>query len=109
MRWIWCVSQQENGLGLEPNNLAAIRSLIGYRALRYGKHLDLIITDQHSYRSPDPFSDDSLGKLGDWADFPEFSYTITAPKGARLFVAIESHDEGLRCTTRTGAKRWTVP
>ena len=59
----------ENGLGDEPNNLAAINSLIGYRALRYGKHLDLIITDQHSYRSADPFSDNSLDKLGDWADF----------------------------------------
>ena len=58
-----------NGLGDEPNNLAAINSLKGYRALRYGRHLDLIITDQHSYRSADPFSDDSLGKLGDWSDY----------------------------------------
>jgi alkaline phosphatase D len=59
----------ENGLGDEPNNLAAINSLIGYRTYRYGKHLDLIITDQHSYRSPDPFSDDSLDKLADWAAY----------------------------------------
>src|SRR6185369_15997823 len=36
-----------NGLGVEPNNLIAINSLKGYRALRWGKHLDLIITDQH--------------------------------------------------------------
>jgi alkaline phosphatase D len=54
----------ENGLGDEANNLAAINSLIGYRTFRYGKHLDLIITDQHSYRSADPFSDPSLAKLG---------------------------------------------
>ncbi|HJQ40770.1 MAG TPA: alkaline phosphatase D family protein [Thermoanaerobaculia bacterium] len=53
-----------NGLGVEPNNLAAINSLRGYRALRYGRNLDLIITDQYSFRSPDPFSDPSLGKLG---------------------------------------------
>ncbi|HKP03031.1 MAG TPA: alkaline phosphatase D family protein [Chthoniobacterales bacterium] len=53
-----------DGLGMEPNNLTAINSLKGYRALRYGRHLDLIITDQHSYRSADPFSDPSLGKLG---------------------------------------------
>ena len=59
----------ENGLGDEPNNLAAINSLIGYRTFRYGKHLDLIITDQHSYRSADPFSDNSLNKLGDWAAY----------------------------------------
>ncbi len=59
----------DNGLGVEPNNLTAINSLKAYRALRYGKHLDLIITDQYSYRSPDPYSDDSLGKLGDWEDY----------------------------------------
>ena len=53
-----------NGLGVEPNNLTAINSLKAYRALRYGRHLDLIITDQHSYRSANPFSDPSLGKLG---------------------------------------------
>ncbi len=53
-----------HGLGTEPNNLAAIHSLTGYRALRYGKHLDLIITDQRSYRSADPFNDPSLDKLG---------------------------------------------
>jgi alkaline phosphatase D len=52
-----------DGLGVEPNNLTAINSLKGYRALRYGQHLDLIITDQHSYRSSDPFSDPSLGNL----------------------------------------------
>lgn len=44
-------SFDEHGLGNEPNNLAAIRSLIAYRAFRWGKHLELVITDQHSYRS----------------------------------------------------------
>ena len=62
-------SGTRTGSAIEPNNLIAINSLKGYRALRYGRHLDLIITDQHSYRSADPFSDDSLGKLGDWAEF----------------------------------------
>ena len=46
----------EHGLGREPNNLAAIGSLIGYRALRFGRHLDLVVTDQHSYRSEEPTS-----------------------------------------------------
>ncbi len=57
-----------NGLGVEPNNLTAINSLKVYRALRYGRNLDLIITDQRSYRSADPFSDPSLDKLGE--EFP---------------------------------------
>jgi alkaline phosphatase D len=44
----------EHGLGLEPNNLAAIQSLRGYRALRWGRHVELVVTDQRSYRSEDP-------------------------------------------------------
>ncbi len=53
-----------NGLGLEPNNLTAIHSLKAYRTLRYGRNLDVILTDQHSYRSADCFNDPSLGGLG---------------------------------------------
>jgi alkaline phosphatase D len=55
----------DNGLGDEPNNLAAINSLIAYRALRYGKHLDLIVTDQHSFCSPDPTEAEILGEIYD--------------------------------------------
>jgi alkaline phosphatase D len=54
----------DNGLGLERNNLIAINSLKAYRTFHYGPHLDLIITDERSYRGPDAFSDPSLGKLG---------------------------------------------
>ncbi len=57
----------ENGLGDEPNNLTAINSLIAYRSYRYGKHLDLILTDQHSYRSAGSFDDPAAGAFG-----PEF-------------------------------------
>jgi len=39
------------GLGTEPNNLAAVGSLTIYRALRWGRNVDLILTDNHSYRS----------------------------------------------------------
>ena len=55
----------ENGLGLEPNNLTAIRSLIAYRALRYGRHLDLIITDQHSFKGADATDHEDVGKIYD--------------------------------------------
>jgi alkaline phosphatase D len=54
-----------NGLGIEPNNLTAIRSLIAYRALRYGKHLDLLITDQHSFCGNDPTDAEGVGKIYD--------------------------------------------
>jgi alkaline phosphatase D len=59
-----------DGLGDEPNNRIAINSLKAYRALRYGRHLDLILTDQHSYRGPDPFGDPSLNDLGG-NEFPQ--------------------------------------
>jgi alkaline phosphatase D len=54
-----------NGLGQEPNNLAAIRSLIAYRAFRYGKHLDLLITDQRSFCGEDPSNAEEVGKIYD--------------------------------------------
>jgi alkaline phosphatase D len=44
----------EHGMGQEKNNLAAIASLQAYRATRWGANLDLFITDQRSYRSPEP-------------------------------------------------------
>jgi alkaline phosphatase D len=40
----------DDGLGLEPNNLAAIGSLTVFRAFRFGRHIEMILTDQHSYR-----------------------------------------------------------
>jgi alkaline phosphatase D len=76
----------DNGLGIEPNNLTAIRSLIAYRALRYGRHLDLIITDQHSYRSEDPLGDPELEKLVGpefYGMFPEEAMEIL--DGGRAF------------------------
>src|SRR5258708_5203752 len=61
----------EHGLGQEPNNLSAIGSLKGYRALRWGRNVELIITDQRSYRSEEP-TDQSESKLLSSDDFPEF-------------------------------------
>jgi alkaline phosphatase D len=60
-----------HGLGQEPNNLAAIASLTGYRALRWGRNVDLIITDQHSYRSEEPTGRAEAAALTS-GDFPNF-------------------------------------
>lgn len=61
----------EQGLGDEPNNLAAIRSLTAYRAQRWGRNLDLLITDQHSYRSEEPTDRPEAAPLSS-PDFPNF-------------------------------------
>ena len=62
-------SFDDHGLGEEPNNLAAIGSLKGYRAIRWGRNVDLIVTDQRSYRSEEPTDmAEAKGLLSD--DFP---------------------------------------
>ncbi len=60
----------EHGLGQEPNNFAAIGSLKGYRALRWGRNVELIVTDQRSYRSEEP-TDRPEAKPLSSDDFPE--------------------------------------
>lgn len=61
----------DHGLGQEPNNLAAIQSLKGYRALRWGRNVELVVTDQRSYRSEEP-TDRPEAKAFASDDFPEF-------------------------------------
>ena len=60
----------DHGLGQEPNNLTAVASLKGYRTLRYGRNVDLIITDQRSYRSEEPTDRPEATAFTDKA-FPE--------------------------------------
>ena len=69
----------EHGLGLEPNNRAALDSLKGYRTLSWGPHVDLIQTDQHGYRSKDPArrKEANAFKSADFPDlFPEEAMQI---------------------------------
>ena len=65
-----------NGLGTEPNNLIAVRSLEVYRALRYGRHLDLLITDLYSFKGEDASDDESVGKIYDPAHAGAFSEPV---------------------------------
>ena len=59
----------DHGLGQEPNNLTALASLRAYRALRWGRNVDLLITDQHTYRSEEPSDRDEAKRLTS-SDFP---------------------------------------
>ena len=60
----------DDGFGQEPNNIAAVASLTGYRSVRWGRNVDLIITDQHSYRSHEPSGRPEAKSLSS-ADFPQ--------------------------------------
>jgi alkaline phosphatase D len=79
----------EYGLGQEPNNLAAINSLRGYRKIRWGRYVDLIITDQHSYRSEDP-AGRAEAKAFSSKDFPEF----VPEEAMEILDAGRAHNEG---------------
>jgi alkaline phosphatase D len=61
-----------DGLGQEPNNLAAIHSMTAYRAFRYGRHVEMVITDMHAFIAEDPTARPELAPLGS-RDFPNFT------------------------------------
>jgi len=74
------------GLGQEPNNLAAINSLIGYRHFRYGRNVEMFITDEHSFMMEHPTDLPELEKLPvpDFAGFyPEDVVAIV--EGGRTY------------------------
>ncbi|MCE9573201.1 MAG: alkaline phosphatase D family protein [Deltaproteobacteria bacterium] len=43
----------------EPNNTAAIDSITIYRSLRFGKHVELVMTDERAYRSDHALPEDT--------------------------------------------------
>jgi alkaline phosphatase D len=66
----------EDGLSEEPNNLAAINSLKIQRVLRWGRNVDLLLTDHWSFRSPD-MSGDDFSVPGYPRVFPQVPFEIT--------------------------------
>ena len=58
-----------DGLGDEPNNHAAIGSMTAYRALRYGRNIELFLTDFHSYTARSPLTRDETDAFTS-KDFP---------------------------------------
>ena len=60
------------GVGQEPNNLAAIHALRIHRAFRFGKNVDMILTDNRSYMSPPP----------DYTGFPALDFLSFSPEEA---------------------------
>lgn len=90
------------GLGQETNNLAAVGSLTGYRSLRWGRHLDLMITDQHSYRSEEPSGRKEAAALTS-DDYPE----LFPEEAIRVLDAGRAHEGGPPESIRFGDA--TVP
>ena len=58
-----------DGLGDEANTRTALASMTAYRSLRFGRHVELILTDLHSYAMEDPTSRAEAAALTS-KDFP---------------------------------------
>jgi alkaline phosphatase D len=61
----------EQGIGQEPNNLAAIDSLHIYRRLRFGRNVDLVLTDQRSFQTENALDTPASDPFGS-NDYPNF-------------------------------------
>jgi alkaline phosphatase D len=68
----------------EPNNAAALGAITLYRSLRWGKHVDLIMTDQRSYRSDHAIPEDLT------ATSPEFF----DPRNVLIKNMVDVFDQG---------------
>ncbi len=82
-------SFDEHGMGQEPNNLTAVNCLRGYRSLRWGKHVELIVTDQRSYRSEEPL-DRPEAKAFTSDDFPQ----MVPEEAMKILDAGNAYDHG---------------
>ena len=52
------------GIDPDPNNQAAVGTLTIYRSFRWGRHLELVLTDTRSYRSPHPIPPQINRRIG---------------------------------------------
>jgi alkaline phosphatase D len=94
----------DSGLGTEPGNLAAIRSLAIQRALRFGKHLDLILTDNHSFRA-EPAMDRPEAEPFQSQDFP----FLVPEEVIEIFDAGRTCSGGAPAAIRFGGKELPNP
>lgn len=73
----------DDGLGMEPNNLTAINCLKINRTLRWGRNVDLFLTDLHSFRSkPDDNPDFSPSGFM-WASSQNAAEILDSGRGYR--------------------------
>ena len=73
----------EHGLGMEPSNLAAVTSLRIHRALRWGAGVDLILTDNHSFRAEPPNADAFTPQGFRWASSQDVTEVLDSGRAYR--------------------------
>jgi alkaline phosphatase D len=73
----------------EPNNVAAVGSIAIYRSLRFGQHVELVMTDQRSYRSDHAIPEDIVAAAATAAPGLFF-----APRNAVPQLLVDQMDAG---------------
>jgi alkaline phosphatase D len=68
----------------EPNNVAAIGAITIYRSLRFGKHVELVMTDERSYRSDHAIPEEISGRA-----------PFLAPRNALPLPLVNLFDQGV--------------
>jgi alkaline phosphatase D len=89
-----------DGFGDEPGNRAAIESMTAYRAMRFGRRVELIITDFHSYTMEDPLTRTEAEAFNS-SDFPE----LFPQEAAEILEAGRSYRGGAPDTIPFGDER----
>jgi alkaline phosphatase D len=74
----------------EPNNAAAVGAITIYRSLRFGKHVELVMTDLRSYRSDHAIPEDLIAAAASAAPGLFF-----APRNALPQILVDQMDAGV--------------
>jgi alkaline phosphatase D len=74
------------GIDTDPNNRRALRSLTIYRSLRWGRNLDLVVTDLRSYRSEHPIPAELSEAIGGVARYVQPLPLVEACDAGREFM-----------------------
>ena len=72
------------GMALEPNNVAAIKALQIQRSFRYGKNIDMILTDNRSLMSPG----------GDYSGLPEIKFNAMPEEMQNILDQASAYNGG---------------
>ena len=79
----------------EPNNAAAIDAITIYRSLRFGQHVELVMTDERSYRSDHAVPEDLFTLVG-----PPLFFT---PRNVLPLELVNTFDAGKTSTADDGS------
>jgi alkaline phosphatase D len=77
----------------EPNNVAAVGAITIYRSFRFGKHVELVMTDERSYRSDHAVPEDTIAAVG--AQVPGLFFV---PRNVLPQPLVDAFDQGATAT-----------